>query len=103
MTLRQQPLADVSTPGHGQGEGPARYEFRASGTKEIVGGAGVSEANGVPPAVGCLAARSLGRGTKREAGYQSLDFLVSPFFFASPGFASFAEIVTFARIALKYN
>ena len=78
MTLRQQPLADVSTPGHGQGEGPARYEFRASGTKEIVGGAGVSEANGVPPAVGCLAARSLGRGTKREAGYQSLDFLVSP-------------------------
>ena len=23
----------VSTPGHGQGEGPARYEFRESGTK----------------------------------------------------------------------
>ena len=23
----------VSTPGHGQGEGPARYEFRDSGTK----------------------------------------------------------------------
>ena len=77
MPLRQQPLADVSTPGHGQGEGPARYEFRSRGTKEIVGGAGVSEANGVPPAVGCLAARSLGHRTKREAGYQSLDFLVT--------------------------
>ena len=23
----------VSTPGHGQGEGPAKYEFRDSGTK----------------------------------------------------------------------
>ena len=23
----------VSTPGHGQGEGPARYEFSDSGTK----------------------------------------------------------------------
>ena len=76
MPLRQQPLADVSTPGHGQGEGPARYEFRSRGTKEIVGGAGVSGANEVPPAVGCLAARSLGHRTKREAGYQSLDFLV---------------------------
>ena len=75
-----QPLADVSTPGHGQGAGPARYEFRSRGTKEIVGGAGVSDANGVPPAVGCLAARSLGHRTKREAGYQSLDFLVSLFF-----------------------
>ena len=53
---RQQPLVDVSTHGHGQGEGPARYEFRASGTKEIVGGAEVSEANGVPPeAVACPA------------------------------------------------
>ena len=74
MPLRQQPLADVSTPGHGQGEGPARCEFRVSGTKEIVGGAGVSEANEVPPEVGCLAARSLGHRTKRKAGYQSLDF-----------------------------
>ena len=37
----------VSTPGHGQGEGPARNEFRDSGTKEIVGGAEVSVANGV--------------------------------------------------------
>ena len=37
----------------------------------------MSKANGVPPAVGGLTARSLGRGTKREAGYQSLDFLVS--------------------------
>ncbi len=46
---RYQPLVDVSTHGHGQGEGPARYEFRIGGTMEIVGGAGVSEANGVPP------------------------------------------------------
>ena len=76
MTLRQQPLADVSTPGHGQGVGPARYEFRASGTKEIVGGAGVSEANGVPPAVGCLAARSLGRGDKKR-GWLSVSRLFS--------------------------
>ena len=30
-------------PGHGQGEVPARNEFRDSGTKEIVGGTGVSE------------------------------------------------------------
>ena len=37
----------VSTRGHGQREGPARYEFRDSGTKLIVGGSGVSEANGV--------------------------------------------------------
>jgi hypothetical protein len=81
MPLRQQLPTDVSTPGHGQGEGPARYEFRSCGTKEIVGGAGVSEANGVPPAVGCLAARSLGHRTKREAGYQSLDFLVSLLFY----------------------
>jgi hypothetical protein len=39
----------VSTPGHGKGEGPARNEFRDSGTKEIVGGAEVSVANGVLP------------------------------------------------------
>ncbi len=32
----------------GKGAGPARYKFRESGTQEIVGGAGVSEANGVP-------------------------------------------------------
>ena len=75
------PLRGVSTPGHGQGEGPARYEFRLRGTKEIVGGAGVSDANGVPPAVGCLAARGLGHRTNREAGYQSLDFLVSLLFY----------------------
>ena len=56
---RQQPLADVSTPGHGQGEGPARYEFRGSGTKEIVGGAGANEVSGVPPGADCLEARSL--------------------------------------------
>ena len=43
MPDRQQQPADVSTPGHGQGEGPARYEFRGSGTKEIVGGAGANE------------------------------------------------------------
>ena len=72
-----QPMADVSTLGHGQGEGPARYEFRGSGTMEIVGGAEVSEANGVTPSVGCLTARSLGYKTKREADYQPLDFLVS--------------------------
>ena len=67
-TGRLQPLADVSTPGHGQGEGPARYEFRLSGTKEIVGGAGVSEANGVPPGavawrLGDLANRHIKRET----------------------------------------
>jgi len=76
MPLRQQPLADVSTPGHGQGEGPARYEFRSRGTKEIVGGAEVSDANGVPPAVGCLAARSLGHRTKRETGYHVFIFCI---------------------------
>ena len=70
MPVRQQPLADVSTPGHGQGEGPARYEFRLSGTKEIVGGAEVSEANGVPPAVDCL--------TGRNPGYKTKERLVFP-------------------------
>ena len=48
----------MSTPGHGQGEGPVGYEFCDSGTKETMGGAGVSEANGVPTKVGCLAAWS---------------------------------------------
>lgn len=48
-----QALADVPTPGHGQGEGTARYESRTSGTKEIAGGAGVSEANGVPSGPDC--------------------------------------------------
>ena len=42
------------------------------------GGAGVSKANGVPPAVGGLTARSLGYKTKREGDYRSLDFLVTP-------------------------
>ena len=36
-------------PDTGRGEGPARNEFRDSGTKEIVGGAEVSVANGVLP------------------------------------------------------
>ena len=41
-------IAEACPPSDiGQAEGPARYEFRDSGTKEIVGGAGVSEANGV--------------------------------------------------------
>ena len=30
-----QPLADVSTPGHGQGAGPARYEFREAGRRRL--------------------------------------------------------------------
>ena len=46
---RQQPSGDVSTPGHGQGVGPARYKFRVSGTQDIVGGAGANEVSGVPP------------------------------------------------------
>ena len=41
-------IAEACPPSDiGQAEGPARYEFRDSGTKEIVGGAGVSQANGV--------------------------------------------------------
>ena len=49
---------------------------RAVRSKEIVGGAGVSDANGVPPAVGCLAARSLGHRTKRETGYHVFIFCI---------------------------
>ena len=37
----------------------------------------MSKANGVPPAVGGLTARSLGYKTKREGDYRSLDFLVT--------------------------
>ena len=53
---RQTPVpGDVSTPGHGQGEGPVGYKsfWRTADekrTQETMGGAGVSEANGVPPA-----------------------------------------------------
>ena len=68
---------------------------RAVRSKEIVGGAEVSDANGVPPAVGCLAARSLGHRTKREAGYQSLDFLVSLVL------VSYAKLRNSAREALS--
>ena len=42
------PPGGLRTPAQGKGAGPARYKFRESGTQEIVGGAGVSEANGVP-------------------------------------------------------
>ena len=37
----------------------------------------MSKANGVPPAVGGLTARSLGYMTKREGDYLSFDFLVT--------------------------
>ena len=41
-------ITDACPPADtGEREGPARYEFRDSGTKLIVGGSGVSEANGV--------------------------------------------------------
>ncbi len=52
-TVRQRTSENVSTPGHGQGEGPARCEFCVSRTKQIVGGAGVEQVedlqNGVSP------------------------------------------------------
>jgi len=48
-TPRHRPAVSVSTPGLGQGAGPARYEFCVSRTKLIAGGAGVSLANGVSP------------------------------------------------------
>ena len=62
--------ADVPTPGHGQGVGPARYEL-SRGDDEVDCGRGRSEAkpNGVPPmAIPC------GRNTKKEGDYQSFDF-----------------------------
>ena len=31
----RQALADVSTPGHGQGAGPASYEFRVAGRSRL--------------------------------------------------------------------
>ena len=53
--MRQQPPEDVSTPGHGQGEGPAIYEFLHS-KNEVDFGRGRSGAkrNGVPLGAGCL-------------------------------------------------
>lgn len=63
MPGRQRTSESVSTPGHGQGEGPARCEFRVSRTKQIVGGAGVKQVadlrSGVSPKSGCLTAWSL--------------------------------------------
>ena len=67
----------VSTRGHGQREGPARYEFCDSGTKEIVGGSGVSDVNGVlrnphhPPVKYII---------KKRVTNQSSDFLVTLLF-----------------------
>ena len=74
MTEGQSALADVSTPGHGKGEGPAGYKlfgggklaFRRQMTQETVGGAGASEASGVPPARSCLPQAELGIKIKRE-------------------------------------
>ena len=39
--FRSQPLEDVSTPGHGQGEGPDGDKWPKA-TQETLGGAGVS-------------------------------------------------------------
>jgi len=41
------PLRGLSTPGQGQGEGPAGDKFRDSGTQETVGGAGANAVSGV--------------------------------------------------------
>ena len=75
MTGRLQTLAGVSTPGR-VGGGARKIRVPLSGTKEIVGGAGVSIANGVPPESGCLTARSPCLTNKKEGDYQSSDFLV---------------------------
>mgnify|MGYP002623566359 CR=1 FL=1 len=45
-------LADVATPGHGEGEGPDGYK-PSQRAKETLGGAGVSAANGVQPTSLC--------------------------------------------------
>ena len=53
--MRQQPPKDVSTPGHGQGEGPARYEFLRSKNEGDCGrGWSGAKRNGVPQGAGCL-------------------------------------------------
>ena len=41
------PLRGLSTPGQGQGKGPAGDKFRVSGTQETVEGAGANEVSGV--------------------------------------------------------
>ena len=43
-------------PDTGRGRGPAETSSRRAGTQETLGGAGVSEANGVPPGPGSLPA-----------------------------------------------
>ena len=52
--------------------------LREQMTQETMGGAGVSEANGVPPELAACGPEPWLQD-KIEAGYQSLDFLVSPF------------------------
>jgi len=46
-----QPLEGVSTPGHGQGEGPAEDKWSQT-TLDTVGGAGANKVSGVPPVAG---------------------------------------------------
>ena len=50
-----QPLEGLSTPGQGQGEGPAG-DKRSQTTQETVGGAGANVVSGVPPGAGLPAA-----------------------------------------------
>ena len=55
-----QPLEGVSTPGHGQGEGPAGDKWSQT-TLDTVGGAGANKVSGVPPGAGLT-----GRGKRFE-------------------------------------
>ena len=50
----------VSTPGHGQGEGPAGDKWSQT-TLDTVGGAGANKVSGVPPGAGLT-----GRGKRFE-------------------------------------
>jgi hypothetical protein len=46
-----QPLAGLSTPGQGQGEGPDGDKWSQT-TQYTLGGAGANEVSGVPPGAG---------------------------------------------------
>ncbi len=56
LAAGSQPLEGLSTPGQGQGEGPAGDKW-AQTTRETVGGAGANKVSGVPPGAGLTGRR----------------------------------------------
>ena len=66
-------------PDTGRGRGPAETSSRRAGTQETLGGAGVSEANGVPTGPGSLPATGIATGT--APAYQPFSYAAALFFY----------------------